>query len=123
MTISEKQLNKVRTELKKAIDKIVAELIEWDLNTLDDKLIKIIGLTEPLIEHKDDISYKLNVYQELKMEEGKPVNTTEVLVRANPLFNEVLICNAQLSIADKVIRTMQNRQYTMSLRIKKNIDE
>jgi len=121
--LSDKELKKIRTGLKKAIDEIVDKLIEWDLNTLDDKLIKIIGLTEPLIQYKEDVSYKLNVYQEAKMEEGKPVNATEVLVRANPLFNEVLICTAQLQIADKVIRTMQNRQYTMSLRIKKGIDE
>jgi hypothetical protein len=121
--ISEKQLTKIRKDLKSAIDDTVAHLIEWGLDELDQQIVTVIGLTEPLIEHRDDISCKLNDFQEAKMDEGKPVNATEVMVRANPLFREMVMCSAQINIADKLIRTMQNRQYAMALRIKKKIDE
>ena len=123
MTLNKNDLAEVRSKIKEAIDKVVSKMTAWNVNELDDMLVELIGLTEPLIMHKEDQAYKLNKYQELKMTECKPVNATEVLVRANPLFNEILQAGAQLGIADKLIRTMQNRQYSMALKIKKGIDE
>jgi len=122
MTISEKQLSKIRKNIKEVIDDTTAHINEWDANTLDDRLVKLIGYIEPLMEYRDDIQFKLNEFQDLKTGEGKPVNATDVMVRANPLFQEIMICGAQLKIADYLIRTMQNRQYLMAVRIKQGID-